>query len=395
MLRREGPRSAGILYFSSLAELGHGGQESLLQLIQHLDTGRYRPVAVVSQEGSLSRRLRELAVTVVVRDLPRIHPAAIGGICGCLKTLRRIVARERIAILHSDGPRNTVYAGLLGWWTGRPVVWHARSSEHDPFDRLLALMSTRIILVARALAPRFPGARNRGKTLTIHNGVDTRSFAPSSVTRGEREALGLAPSDLVVAVTGKVEPLKGQHLLIEALGALRERFPDLRALIAGEIVDAAYHRQCLRRAAALGVADRVRFLEHREDVAGLLRASDLFVSTSLREAFSRAIIEAMATGLPVVAADAGGAREAVIEGQTGFVVPADNPAALARKLAALAASPELRGRLGRAARQRALHCFDIRDNVARTCAVYEELLQSAEPNRPRRRIVGRPFGGSD
>jgi glycosyltransferase involved in cell wall biosynthesis len=382
MHRREAPRPAGILYFSSLAELGHGGQESLLQLIRHLDPVLYRPVAVVSREGSLSRRLRELAVTVEVLPLPRIRPAAIGRMCGCLQTLRRIVARERIAILHSDGPRNTVYAGLLGRWTGRPVVWHARSSEHDPFDRLLARLSSRIILVADALAPRFPAARDRGKAITIHNGVDTRCFAPSAAP-AERGAFGLAPSDLVVTVTGKVEPLKGQHLLIEAVGALGERFPVLRALFAGEVVDEAYHRRCLRRAEALGVADRVRFLGHREDVAGLLRASDISASTSLREAFSRAIIEAMASGLPVVAADAGGAREAIIEGETGFVVPPDNPAALGRKLALLAASAELRGRLGRAARQRALECFDIRDNVARTCAVYENLHPAAASSHRR------------
>lgn len=384
MHRPERGRPAGILYFSTLPDLGHGGQESLLQLIRHLDPGRYRPVVVVPQAGSLARRLQSFSLAVHVVPLPKVGVANLRAAFGALRRLGRILATERIDILHSDGPRNTFYAGLLSRWAGRPLVWHVRTAEPDPHDRLLARLATRIIRVADALAPRFPAAWQREKSLTIHNGVDTQSFVPAPASGGRRSGFAGEASAIVAVLVGRVEPSKGQHRLIEALGLLRGRIASLHVLFAGEIADEPYHRRCLRRAEALGLSKRVRFAGPVGDMPGLLQAGDVLVSASSSEAFSRAILEAMATGLPVVATETGGAREAIVDGETGCLVPVGDTAALAEKLAMLAADPELRRRWGRRARERAVRRFDIRRNAVQTGEVYEELLHASAAARGRR-----------
>jgi glycosyltransferase involved in cell wall biosynthesis len=368
-------KRVGILYFSSFACLGKGGQESLFNLISRLDPAVFRAVVIVPQEGSLSERLREISVEVKVLPLLKISVANIVAIAKTLRQVWRIVARQSIDIIHTDGPKNTVYAGFIGRLKHRPVVWHVRSSDHDPYDRLLSLLSSKTILVADALAPRFPASCRKAKCVTIHNGVDIRHFAPAVDSRAERPDFGFHKDDLIVTVTGKVEPLKGQLLLIEACARLHERFPRLLVVVAGEIVDDGFQRQCRMMAEKSGIGDRVRFLGHQQDVRAVLHVSDIFVSPSAQEAFSRAIIEAMAVGLPVVATDAGGAREAVLDGVSGFVVPAESSHALGQKIELLVKSAELRLQMGQEGRKRAARWFDIETNVMKTCQVYAGLIQ--------------------
>lgn len=374
-----GPGSV-ILFFSSLAETGHGGQESLLHLVLRLDPSRCRAVVVTPQEGSLSHALRAKHIAVEVLPLPRISPLNLGGVVRAFSSLRHLVIRQRIDILHSDGPRNTFYAGITGMLQRKPVVWHVRSSRKDPYDGLLYGLCTRLILVANALKPRYRLWGSAPKCVTIHNGVDLVRFQPSSAVDRERAEFGLQNNDLVIVTAGRIEADKGQHTLIEACAGLKSKHPNLRLLLAGRVAEPAYALRCRQRAAELGVLERICFLGHVPDMHRLLPRADIFVSPSIaNEALSRAILEAMAAGLPVVATDVGGAREAVAVDETGFLVPAGSSSALSAKLNLLAGDPELRRRMGRAGRARAVGCFDVEDNVARTGRLYQALQAKASP----------------
>jgi glycosyltransferase involved in cell wall biosynthesis len=164
---------------------------------------------------------------------------------------------------------------------------------------------------------------------------------------------------------GRMVAEKGYPELFEALA----RVPGLTLACVGTRLESDHEGDvagALARAQAdPAVAARLRLLGYRTDVAALLRGADLFVLPSHREGMPRSIIEAMMTGLPVVATRIRGAREQVVDGETGFLVPVREPTALAEALSRLAADPALRARLGAAGRARALDCYDEAKVIAR------------------------------
>ena len=132
---RTGP--VRILYFSSFANFRYGGQRSLYHLVCNLDGARFSPRVIVPSEGELAGKLRTRGVAVSPVDLPKIAP---GRALACWRALRRILSiiREgRFDVIHTDGPRNTLYGGIASMLAGIPLVWHIRSSDRDPYDRLL------------------------------------------------------------------------------------------------------------------------------------------------------------------------------------------------------------------------------------------------------------------
>ena len=190
------------------------------------------------------------------------------------------------------------------------------------------------------------------------------------------EAWAIPPGRIVIASAGRIEPLKGQETLITACGVLKNAGMDVHLLLVGETVDSAYERFCRQKALEIGMADRITFAGHRDDMAVLLKGIDIFVLPSaIREAFPRAVIEAMACGKPVIVTAGGGAPEAVEEGRSGFVVPPSDPFILAERLNRLAGDPALRKTMGAAARNRAETRFGLEQNARRTQDLYRSILE--------------------
>lgn len=366
-----------VLYFSSFANFRYGGQRSLYHLVCNLDREAFRPHVIVPAEGELAERLRARNVAVSAVDLPRIAPGRAVACWRALRRIRTLIREGGFRIVHTDGPRNTLYGGVAAALAGIPLVWHIRSSDRDPYDRLLCRLCTKLVLVADALRQRFDFASQEGKFVTIHNGVDLEEFRaaggpplPEGLESRNREA--------VLACAGRVEPMKGQACLVEAVGKIGEGRRTLRVLLCGEITDGRYREYCEEIGRRCGIADRVRFLGHRPDIAAVLSAADLVVMPSLSgEAFPRAVIEAMALGKPVVATDVGGTREAIQEGVTGYVVPPDDADALADRIGRLLADDAVRAAMGAAARRRAEERFSIEKNARATERLYRDMMRVA------------------
>jgi glycosyltransferase involved in cell wall biosynthesis len=366
---------ANILYFSSFGNLRWGGQKSLYGLVSQLQRDRYRPYVVVPCEGELAQRLRELSVQVIVHELPEIALDRAADDIGSFRFLLDVVERCGIDVLHTDGPRNTFFAGMAAKKKGLPLVWHIRAFDRDRYDRLLYGLSSRLILVADCLRERFKWVRDDGKFITIYNGIDPGEFERVSDGAGRRGDLGIGGDKLLIVSVGRIEPLKGQIHLVDACGRIGESLPEFRLLFVGDTVDPAYRRECEAMASTLGIAGQVVFAGEHDDIAGILGCADIFVLPSLYEAFPRAVIEAMGAGLPVIVTDAGGCPEAVEEGLSGFVVPAGNPEALGSRILQLGKDRELRQRMGARGRQRAKTLFDIRENARKTERLYNEILR--------------------
>ncbi len=253
-------------------------------------------------------------------------------------------------------------------------------------SRALSLVTDRLFAVCRDAAQRFAGLVGipPERFDVLYNGVDCRRFAPSEQRAGLRRALGFADDELVILTVASLTPVKGHARLLEAaaqvLAGTRRR---LRFLWLGE---GAERERLQARIGALGLGRQVQLPGGSDRVSQQLAAADLFVLPSELEAMSNAILEAMASGLPVVAHAVGGNRELVDHEHSGLLCPAGDAAALAGAIGRLVRNDAERRAMGAAARRRAEQIFSLDAMLVR----YADFYRHAAPVAPRRLVAAAP-----
>jgi glycosyltransferase involved in cell wall biosynthesis len=253
-----------------------------------------------------------------------------------------------------------------------------------PFTRLTRAAvgsCDRVICVSEATARNLSGgveARGPGRVRVIPNGVDVDLFRALPERRSAFEALGLGPREgPTVGIAAPLVRWKGQHLLLDAARIILREAPEALFLIAGgeDFAEPGYVEELRRRAESPPLRGHVVFLGFVERIQDFLAALDVAVCASIEpDPLPRAVLEAMAAGVPVVAAATGGLPEMVADRETGSLVPPGDPAALARAVAALLRDGATRRRMGRAGAERAASRFSLSTHVARVMDLYEEIL---------------------
>lgn len=373
-------QAARVRVLHVITSLDRGGAENhLLALLSHLERSRFEAeVAVLAGQGELVPRFREAGIIVHLLDA--------GGRLdlGALRRLVSLLRRGRYDIVHSHLFRADLYAALALKRLGgaRPrlvstrhnddrfflhplvgVVHYAVSGEQD---MIIAISDH----VARFTIAR--GVRDARRVRRVYHGLPPHD--PSALERERlrvRATLGVAAGDWLIGNVGRLAPQKGQRHLVAAMPAVLERVPHAHLAIAGGGDLAGYLGEL---AAELDVAHRVHVLGARPDVPSLMRAFDVFAMPSIWEGFGIVLLEAMAAARPVVASRVATIPEVVVDGETGLLVPAGDPAALADALATLAQDAGLASRLGRAGQERLRRHFSLEKMVADTEALYDELL---------------------
>lgn len=204
----------------------------------------------------------------------------------------------------------------------------------------------------------------------IYNGIDTERFVDSGDASAVRLSIGVPPDPkLVTLVANLRHDVKNVPMLLRAAAAIQR--DDVHFAIAGE---GELEAELRRLANDLGVGGRVHFLGRCDNVPKLLSASDVCVLTSTNEGFSNSILEYMAAGKPVAATDVGGAGEAIVDGQTGFLVASGDYKALAEKLKVLLNDQEMARSFGKRGRAKVEKEFSSAVQLDRTIAMYERLL---------------------
>lgn len=369
-----GSEPPAVLLLANFADVVGGGEESLLGLAARLDRRQVRLLGSVTAEGEVGARLRALGVPVSVVPLPRLRPWTLLGSVLAVWRLRALLVRERVALVHAHGSRGALYAGLAGHRLGVPLVWHVRVADPDRrLDRLLVRLSAAIVASSGATAARLRRLpRAAARTTIVPNGVDLARFAPGPADPALREALGLAPAVPVVGYFGRLERGKGVDVLLDAAERLHAGLPAATFLFVG---DGPLRASLVARAAASGLP--ARFVGPRDDVAALLRLCAVVVLASRQEAFGRVLIEAMATGVPVVATAVGGIPEVCVDGVTSLLVPPEDPEALAVALALTLADQDATAARVAAATADVRARFDLAAHAAGVQAVYARVLGSA------------------
>ena len=212
----------------------------------------------------------------------------------------------------------------------------------------------------------------------ICNGVDTRRFFPAQTTRAELPVVGFASSgSIVIGTVGRMEAVKDQTTLARAFVKLTDQVSNgrhrLRLVMIGDGTLRQHVRKILEGA---GCADISWLPGSRDDIPEILRALDIFVLPSLAEGISNTILEAMASSLPVVATKVGGNGELVVEGETGYLVPRNDPQAMTDAIRRYIDQPELMKLHAARARARAREEFSIDEMVLSYTALYDDILKS-------------------
>ena len=270
--------------------------------------------------------------------------------------LGRLAARSlQIPVIHTSH-------GFL--FSGRPKSFNGRF--YRLMEKIAAGLGNIVIAVSQS---EFEAAQRlkvipAEKMTVVHNGLpDLEPLQLAAPTA--------APPRLVM-VARFTEP-KDHSTLVKALGNLKQCSWTLQL-----IGDGAGQNRVVRLAEDLGIAERISFLGVRADVPAILAGSQIFILSSKREGFPLSILEAMRAGLPVVASAVGGIGEAVVDGQTGFLIPAGNLVAMRESLEKLISEPRLRQKMGQAGRERFLEHFTLEQMVEKTLAVYCEIIAGAE-----------------
>lgn len=295
--------------------------------------------------------------------------------------LYRLLRRERPHVLHTHGWATLLEGLTAARLAGVPAVLHGEHGtlELRPLNRRLQRWgwrrATAIMAVSSRLAERmessigFPADRIR----VIRNGVDIVRFTPA-LREHARASLGAAPDELIVGTAGRLVPVKDQATLLRSWALLRQRGLRFRGVLVGKGV-LRDELESLARALEL---DNVEFLGNRTDIETVLPGMDVFLLSSVSEGLSNTIQEAMASGVAVVATHVGGADELVVPEQTGLLVPASQPDAMAAAQARLLNDDALRRAMGLAGRARAEQVFALEHMVGHYTNLYLELARRVQ-----------------
>ena len=278
-------------------------------------------------------------------------------------------------ILHCHSRRGAdMLGGLAASFTDVPAVVSRRVDNTEM--RLLAALRYRpfqkIIAISAAIAKVLEDHDvDPSRIEIIRSAVDTARFAEPADRAAFAAEFGVPDDAIVLGAAGQLIPRKGHRYLLEAVAEIKDAYPQLRLLIFGE---GYLNNQLRAQAATLGLGDIVQFVGFREDLDDFMGCFDIFVHPALAEGLGVATLKAAAAGVPVVGFAAGGLPEAVLDSETGLLVPAEDVDELRKAIVTLIAHDDVRASMGAAGRERMQSEFSIDTMVTQHIALYESVL---------------------
>lgn len=362
-----------------------GTEQHLAQLVRGLCSMGFRCTVVAFDMGDnpLLQSLRELGVPVIHLPVGREYvPNALVQ----ARRLAALIRKNRYDIVQTYHQKADTYGALIARLAGAA---HLVSSKRDTgelrkplhvfLNRRLRGLFDEFIMTADAVRTAVVARDGlpEARVTTIHNGVDAARFAPpSDMQRGQARArLGFAPDDFVVGMVAGFRPEKNHDVFFTGLAQAVPAIPSLKVLLvgAGELLQ--HYRDSLPGTALGG---RTVFAGDVADVVPYLWAMDIGCLTpGSNEGFSNAVIEQMATGLPMIVTDVGGNAEAVADGENGVVIAPGDSAALTAAVIRIHADAGARAGMGAASRRRVEELFSLEQMCSRHAQLYRALAQPA------------------
>lgn len=358
-------------------EIG-GAEEHVLALLTRLDREYFEPSLICLCQGPFAALASEKGIPTA--EIIMKHKLDLTTI----PTIRTFIKENKIDLVHTHGVRANLVARLAARREGRPVVTTIHSAlRYDYTSRLEATVAGIISRLTHPLTDRFiavseavqedliAGGVSKERIVTIYNGLDFSRFdnaKPAAITRQE---LGLPLDQPVVALIGRLHPVKGHADYFQAARQILQERPGVRFLAVGE---GPIREELTQMVNDLGIVRQVIFTGYCPDIKNILNAIDILCLPSLMEGLPLVVMEALYFGKPAVATRVGGIPEIIKDGHNGLLVPPQDATALAAGLLRLLSEPNLRQRLGETG-QKQTPDFSIDSMVSRTGALYRTLYQ--------------------
>jgi glycosyltransferase involved in cell wall biosynthesis len=362
-----------------------GGMETCVErLVERLPPERFAITALCPFESPFTERLRARDIEVLVTPMPDDPPwSSIQMTCAMIKA-------GAIDVLHAHLPNAHALAGIAGRLTGKPVLATLHGHRIGVLDlEVHRNAGTHLSVVCRQSYFHALGLGVSAGQLSCNpNGVDIDAFQPRPRPAiALRAALGIPASAPVVGLLGRLSPEKGPEVFLSAALVAHARLPEAHFVLVGDGPLAPALREAIAR---MRLEGRVHLAGLRRDVAATLNDIDVLVSSSHSEAMPLAVMEAMASGLPVVATRVGGLPDMVDEGESGWLVAPGDFNAIAARLQQILGTPGELERMGRAARLRAVEKMALSDTVDRMAALLARLVPARAAQREISAVVSDP-----
>lgn len=327
-----------------------GGEHSFLDLISRLPEA-WPVIAALPTEGILAEKTRERGIPTVIAPLPPMDPGHLLQMAGSIGRLREICKTGQIRLIYANGSRAAFYGGVVGRLSSIPVIWHCRVITADPWlDFLLLRLVDRIVVNSRATGSRFP-LSFQDKIAFVYNGFDLEWLGESSVTK----PVLIEDGWRTILVVARASRWKRHDLILAAFEAIAQAEQSAHLICVGarDHSEPSWWDQLQEKTGRSSFSGRIHWVGAVDDVRPWYRAASLMVLPSTNEPFGRVVIEAMASGVPVIATRSGGIPEIITHMLNGMLVPENDAAALAAAVLEILHDPSLQGRLAEAGRERA------------------------------------------
>jgi len=351
-----------------------GGEQQMVHLLRGMRERGLRAEAVCQRGAPAAQRARAAGAGV-----HEVRMRAELDLCAAAE-IARIARRSGVQILHAHTAHAHSLALLakMTCFAGARLVVHRRS-EFRPGRGALGLgplkyrvgvdawiaISDRLreILISVGVQP--------WRVFTVRSVTDPARFIEAKPNPDLRRELDIPDDALVVGNIGYLVPHKDHVNLVEAAAVAMKQLPEMWVVIVGS---GPLQEQIEQRACELGIADRVVLTGYRDDIPQLIRMFDLFALSSSEEGICSTLMDVMASRRPIVATDAAGVREAVLDGETGIIVPIRNAEALGEAIVKMAGDPERARRMVEAGLRRVTTCFTVDTLTEGTLEVYRRVL---------------------
>jgi sugar transferase (PEP-CTERM/EpsH1 system associated) len=367
-------RQLTVTHVTYSLELG-GLEVMIVEFLRRIDRSRFAPrVCTIRPASGLAQELSYIGVPVDSINAPE-------GLSPLLPLrLRKLFAARGVDLVHTHNVNPWLYAGSAARCLRGVGLVHTEHSYKEFYGKRrmrvagqwLGRLSDRVVAdsadVAAFLAQRLHVDPNR--LLVIYNGVDVDRYRATDPADSRPPVDGLPPQGPRIGIVARLAPIKNHALLLRAFPRVLARVPTACLLIVG---DGPLRSELEALSSALRISDRVRFLGARRDIPELMRRLDLFVLPSVSEGCSLTVLEAMASGVPVVATEVGGTSELVENGHTGLLVASMDVRSLADAITRLLLDEGLRRTFGAAGRQRVCEFFSLNQMVRTYEQMYDEV----------------------
>ncbi|MCH7970056.1 MAG: glycosyltransferase [Chloroflexi bacterium] len=366
-----------VLHLITSLEVG-GAQQGLLLGLPRFDPDRYEHVICsLMDRMRMAAQFRQAGIEVHSLGLSRKTDLAV------VLRLRTLLKQLRPDVLHTYLLHSNVLGRIVGRLVGVPVIVSSERTigQANRWGRLATRLTNPLTNAVEVNSETGARAIERdlgvpaGKIEVVRSGIDLDAFGVSLKRTEIRSELGLTGDQHLVLYVGRLRRVKGVEHGIRAFASASVQHENMHMALAGEGEQLGYLRNLANE---LGISECISFLGVRNDLPDLFSAADSVLMPSLNEGFPRTAIEAMAAGKPVIATRVGGTPEAIVEGETGILVPSADIDAMASALVKLVGDRGLQSRLGKAGRRRAEQNYPVDNYVARLDGLYRQLLGISE-----------------